>query len=128
MGQTEKFSVLLKKMFSEWKWLFRYIKKYRLITVAYVVIGILSAVMSLCVSVASKYLIDAVVDMQTEKLVPFGVTVIALAVFQHVFQALSSWLISIVSTKANNEIRSQIYSSIISAEWKNISKTEKGAQ
>ena len=59
MGQTEKFSVLLKKMFSEWKWLFRYIKKYRLITVAYVVIGILSAVMSLCVSVASKYLIDA---------------------------------------------------------------------
>ena len=126
MGQTEKFSVLLKKMFSEWKWLFRYIKKYRLITVAYVVIGILSAVMSLCVSVASKYLIDAVVDMQTEKLVPFGVTVIALAVFQHVFQALSSWLISIVSTKANNEIRSQIYSSIISAEWKNISKFHSG--
>lgn len=126
MGQTEKFSQLLKKMFSEWKWLFRYIKKYRLITVAYVIIGILSAVMSLCVSVASKYLIDAVVDLQTEKLVPFGIAVISLAVFQYVFQALSSWLISVVSSKANNEIRSQIYSAIISSEWKNISRFHSG--
>ena len=126
MRQTEKFSQLLKKMFSEWKWLFRYIKKYRLITVAYVVIGILSAVMSLCVSVASKYLIDAVVDLQTEKLIPLGVAVISLAVFQYVFQALSSWLISVVSSKANNEIRSQIYSAIISSEWKNISRFHSG--
>lgn len=126
MGQTEKFSRLLKKMFSEWKWLFRYIKRYRLITLAYVVIGILSAVMSLCVSVASKNLIDAVVDVQTEKLVPFGIAVIGLAVFQYVFQALSSWMISIVSTKANNEIRGQIYSAIISAEWKNISRFHSG--
>ncbi len=126
MGQTEKFSQLLKKMFSEWKWLFRYIKRYRLITLAYVVIGILSAVMSLCVSVASKNLIDAVVDVQTEKLVPFGIAVIGLAVFQYVFQALSSWMISIVSTKANNEIRGQIYSAIISAEWKNISRFHSG--
>ncbi len=126
MAQTEKFSVLLKKMLSEWKWLFRYIKKYRLITVAYVLIGILSAVMSLSVSVASKYLIDAVVSQLTDKLISFGVLVVSLAIFQHVFQALSSWLISVVSTKANNEIRSQIYSSIISAEWKNVSRFHSG--
>ena len=126
MGQTEKFSVLLKRMFSEWKWLFRYIKRYRLITVAYVLIGILSAVMSLCVSVASKYLIDAVVALQSQKLITFGVLVISLAVFQHVFQALSSWLIAVVSSKANNEIRGQIFSAIISAEWKNVSKFHSG--
>ena len=126
MGQPEKFGNLLKKMLSEWKWLFRYVKKYRFIAAVYVLVGMLSAAMSLCASVASKYLIDAVVTQVSEKLIFYGALVIALAIFQHVFQALSTWLISVVSSKANNEIRSQIYSGIISAEWKNISRFHSG--
>ena len=117
MKQKENFGVLLKKMVSEWIWLFRYIKKYRLITLLYVVIGLLSVAMSLGISVVSKIVIDAVISKENDTLLSFGILVILLAVFQHVFQAVSSWIISVVSSKANNEIRCEIYSHIVSSGW-----------
>ena len=126
MKQKENFGVLLKKMVSEWMWLFRYIKKYRLITLLYVVIGLLSVAMSLGISVVSKIVIDAVIAKENDTLLTFGILVIFLAVFQHVFQAVSSWLISVVSSKANNEIRSEIYSHIVSAGWKDVSRYHTG--
>jgi len=126
MKQKEGFGILFKKMVSEWKWLFRYIKKYRLITLLYVVIGMLSVAMSLGISVVSKIVIDAVMAKENDVLLNFGILVILLAVFQHVFQAASSWLISVVSSKANNEIRSEIYSHIVSAGWKDVSRYHTG--
>ncbi len=126
MKQKENFGVLLKKMVSEWIWLFRYIKKYRLITLLYVVIGLLSVAMSLGISVVSKIVIDAVISKENDTLLSFGILVILLAVFQHVFQAVSSWIISVVSSKANNEIRCEIYSHIVSAGWKDVSRYHTG--
>ena len=43
-----------------------------------------------------------------------------------VFQALSSWLTSVVSSRVNNEIRQEIYSHIISAEWEDIGAFHSG--
>ncbi len=112
--------MLLRNMIAEWKWIWRYVKKYRLILLLYIVIGLLSTGMSLSVSVFSKFLIDAVIAGQPARLMRFGATVIGLAIFSHVFQALSSWLISVVSSKANNEIRGEIYSHIMTARWTDI--------
>ncbi|MCQ2429303.1 MAG: ABC transporter ATP-binding protein/permease [Clostridia bacterium] len=50
----------------EWRWLFRYIRKYWVSVMAYILLGVIAVLMGLAVSVASKVLIDAVVTVNNE--------------------------------------------------------------
>ena len=88
-NKTRDYITLLKKMLKEWKWLFGYIKNYKLIIFLYIVVGVIATAMSLGVSVASKYLIDAVVLHTDNVLLKYAVLVIGLSVFQYLFSALS---------------------------------------
>ena len=51
----------------EWRWLFRYIRKYWLSVTAYILLGVIAVVMGLLVSVASKNLINAVVPLSVQQ-------------------------------------------------------------
>ncbi len=107
-------------MLIEWKWLLRYVVKYKAILALYIIFGVVATCMSLGVSVATKHLIDTVINKANDNLPKYIVIVIALAVFQYVFSALTSWITSVVSSKANNEIRHEIFSHIIKAKWEKI--------
>lgn len=126
MKKSKELSVMLKNMAGEWKWLFGYIGRYKFTIILYILLGAVSTVMSLGVTVASKYLIDAVVYHTDSVIVKYAVIVIGLAVFQYVFSALTSWITAVVSTKTNNEIRHEIYSHILSAQWRDISGFHSG--
>lgn len=126
MKKSKELSVMLKNMAGEWKWLFGYIGKYKFTIILYILLGAVSTVMSLGVTVASKYLIDAVVYHTDSVIVKYAVIVIGLAVFQYVFSALTSWITAVVSTKTNNKIRHEIYSHILSAQWRDISSFHSG--
>ena len=126
MKKNEDYRNLLQSIAHEWKWIFCYVKKYWVALVLYTVLGLIAIAMSLGVSVAGKYLIDAVVNKSNDTIVMYGVIAIGLAVFQHVFQALSSYVTSYVSSKISNEIREDIYAHIVSAQWEEISKFHSG--
>lgn len=126
MKKSKYYRDLLKKMAEEWKWLFTYIKRYRYIMLLYIVIGVSASFMALGISLASKYLVDAVVQHQSDNLVTYVIIVISLAIFQHLFQAASSWISAVVSSKSSNEVRQEIYSHIILAGWEDISRFHSG--
>ncbi len=120
MKKSREYKHLLKNMLNEWKWLFGYVLKYKWILLAYIAIGLVSTAMSLGVSVSTKYLIDAVISRYDEGLVKYAMLVVGLSVFHLVFQSVTSWITSVVSTKTHNEIRQEIYSHIIKASWEQI--------
>lgn len=126
MKKTKDYAALFGAMIKEWKWLLGYAKGYRKIIIIYIFLGIFSAVMSLGASLASKFLVDAVVEHISSDLPKYIALVIGLAVFQYVFQALTSWLSAVVGSKANNEIRNDIYTHIISAHWEDIGAFHSG--
>ncbi len=126
MKKTKDYAALFGTMIKEWKWLLGYAKGYRKIIIIYIFLGIFSAVMSLGASLASKFLVDAVVEHISSDLPKYIALVIGLAVFQYVFQALTSWLSAVVGSKANNEIRNDIYTHIISAHWEDIGAFHSG--
>ncbi len=107
-------------MLYEWKWLLKYVIKYKAVLVLYIVLGLVATTMSLGVTVATKYLIDTVIAHNDGELLKYALSVVGLAVFQHIFQALTSWITAVVSSKTNNEIREEIYSHIIKAYWEQI--------
>ena len=126
MKKAKNYETLFRSMAKEWKWMFGYIKRYKYILVLYIILGLFASAMSLGASVASKYLIDAVVQHSRSELTKYVCLAVGLAVFQCVFQALSSWLTSVVSSRVNNEIRQEIYSHIISAKWEDIGAFHSG--
>ena len=126
MSKSEKFTTLMANMINEWKWIMRYAKKYRVMCFVYILLGFIATVMSLCVSVASKYLIDSVISHIKEDLITSAVIVIALTVFQFSFSSVSSWITAKVNSKVDNEIREDIYSHIVTADWQDIGKYHSG--
>lgn len=126
MSKNKDYRSLIKSMIIEWKWLFRYIVKYRLTIIIYIILGVVATVMSLGVSIASKYLIDAVVEKSSDTILCSAATAIGLVLFQYLFQALSSWITAVVSSKVNNDIRHEVYSRILCAGWSDIGSYHSG--
>lgn len=67
MNKIKHYLGRLPEYLKEWRWLFRYIRKYWLSVTAYILIGVIAVVMGLLVSVASKNLINAVVPLSTQQ-------------------------------------------------------------
>ena len=110
MEKSKNFGQLLKNMFFEWKWLFGFIVNYKWTLILYIILGVVGTGMSLGVSVSTKYLIDSVIERDKDILVGAIAFLAFFAISQILFQALSSWVTSVVSSKAHNEIRAEIYS------------------
>ena len=126
MKNKNSYLHLLAGMKNEWRWLFQYIKKYRWQILFYIIIGVLATIMSLGSSVCSKYLIDAVISKENERLFIFGSLVVSLAVFNILFSAVTSWISAKVSTKTGNDIKSDIFSHMMLAKWQEITEYHSG--
>ena len=124
--EKRKFSEVLFNMKNEWKWILKYVKLYKLNIFLYILFGLTATLMSLGTSVATKRLIDSVVNHADSTIVKDVCLVIGLAVFQIVFQSLSSWVTAVVSTRTNNEIRNEIYSNVLVSDWESISSFHSG--
>lgn len=104
----------------------RYVIKYRWSIILAVIIGIISVAMGLGTSVISKFLIDAVVNHESEALINSVIVVICISLAQILFNALTSRIFTLVGTKINNEIRSSIYEHVVLADWESINKYHSG--
>ena len=126
MKKPGEYAALFRSMSAEWKWLLRYISRYRLQIAIYVVIGILSTGMGIGVSVASKYLIDSVVSHNRDTIVTSAVLAVGLGLAQILVNAFISRIAAVIGTKINSEIRSNIYEHIIFSRWENVRRYHSG--
>lgn len=126
MKKPGEYAALFRSMGAEWKWLLKYISRYRLQIFIYVVIGILSTAMGIGVSVAGKYLIDSVVSHNRETIFASAAFAVGLAVVQILVNALLSRVATVVGTKINSEIRGNIYEHIIFSRWESIMRYHSG--
>jgi len=126
MKKPGEYKALFRSLTKEWKWLLRYVSKYKAQIFIYIVIGIVCTVTGLGVSVASKHLIDAVVSRNTQNLLSSAAVAVGCAVFQIVFNTAMSRVATVVGTKVNNEVRSNVYEHIIFSDWSRIGKYHSG--
>ncbi len=126
MKKGRDFGILIKNMLKEWRWVFSYVKRYKLAMCLYIFLGLVATLMSLGVSVAGKYLIDAVVSKANETVLMYGGLAVGLAVFQQLFQSATSFVTASVSSKTANEIREDIYTNILNARWEEIYEYHSG--
>lgn len=126
MKKPGEYAKLFRSLSKEWKWVLHYALRYRLQILFYVVVGILSTVMGLGSTVASKYLIDSVVTHNRETIFVSAALTIGLALVQIAINAVTSRLAIIIGTKVSNEIRSSVYEHIVYSNWEDISRYHSG--
>lgn len=126
MKKASEYTTLFKNIGTEWKWLLKLMRGYRLEIAGYTIMGVVGIVMGFGATISSKYLIDAVVDHSNEAIVSAGALVVGLGVLQIVINAGASFISSRVGTRVSNEIRSEIYDSITTAKWEGINKYHSG--
>lgn len=124
--KNKEFRALLRSVAAEWKWLMGYILRFKLEIVMYAVIGIVSTVMGLGASVASKYLIDAVIARDSGALGLAAGLAVGMGLAQVLINAGTSRLVTVVATRVKNEIRSSIYEHIVRCRWEDINKYHSG--
>lgn len=117
---------LFRSLGKEWKWLLHYISKYRLQIILYVIIGLVGTAMGLGVNVASKYLIDSVIDHDTQTILKSALLAVSLAITQLLVGAIVSRISTLVGTKISNEIRANVYEKITYSKWSDIRKYHSG--
>ena len=126
MKRNSDYRNLLRNMAVEWVYIFYYVKKYKIALFLYILLGLVATAMSLGGSVAAKHLIDAVINKSNDTILFLAVLTVGLAVFQQVFQAISSYITSVASSRISNEIREDIYTKILNAQWEEISSYHSG--
>ena len=126
MKKPGEYIELFRSLLKEWKWLLKFVSKYRGQIILYVFIGLLSTGMGLGVNVATKHLIDSVISHSNDTILKSAALVISLGVSQLVIGALTSRLSAIVGTKISNEIRSSVYEHITYSKWSDIRKYHSG--
>ena len=126
MKKPGEYRALFRSISQEWKWLLRYVSKYRAQIFLYIVIGVTGTLTGLGVSVASKYLIDAVVSRNLERVFGSAAFAVGLALGQIVLNTAMSRVATVVGTRVNNEVRSNVYEHVIFSEWSRIGKYHSG--
>ena len=126
MNKPTEYAELLRSLGKEWKWLLSYASKYRLQIVLYIIMGLISTGMGLGSSVASKYLIDAVISHNNDTIFRSAAFAVGLGVTQFVIGAVVSRIAGVVGTKISMEIRTGVYEHITYSKWECIRKYHSG--
>lgn len=110
----------LREMYGELRWMYQYIKKYRLWVVFYICIGIAGAALSLGVSVISRSLIDAVIGRSSERLAEMAGLMAGMAVGSILASAAVSRVSAKIMVDVQNEMRGEMYSRILYSCWEEL--------
>ena len=111
---------------SDWKWIFRYSRKYKGFILLYILLGVLSSTLSLGSSVASKYMIDIIVGRQLSLLWLLAIIMVVSTVASVAFSSLVSRLSAKISIYVYNDIQADIFARVMDADWQALSEFESG--
>lgn len=126
MKKPSEYVELFRSLGKEWKWLLSYISKYRLQIFLYVIIGLISTAMGLGSSIASKYLIDSVVNHNSETIAQSAALAVGLGVTQLIVGAVVTRIAGVVGSKISMEIRGSVYEHVTYSKWEHVRKYHSG--
>lgn len=116
----------LKTLKEEFKWVFSYSKAHIPAIILYTVVGLSTTVLTLSSSLVSKDLVDIVTGHNTGEVVKTFILIIVLQIANTAIGQLVSFISSILILKVNNDIKADIYDSIMTSDWESLSRYHSG--
>ncbi|MBQ7415988.1 MAG: ABC transporter ATP-binding protein [Oscillospiraceae bacterium] len=125
MGQKAKDGTL-KGVWEDWKWIWSFSRRRKGAVVLYTLCGILSSVWGLAAGVLSKYMIDSIIALDMNRLLPYCVLTVISAALGVVFQSLTSRFSAKLSVNMHNDVQATVFDSILRSDWMELSRFASG--
>ena len=113
-------------MWQEIKWLFTYIRRYRLAVLIHIIIGVIATVMSLVSSLAMRRLIDVVTGFQTGAIVGAVSAMVGLLLGSVLMNAVASRVAAIINVRVQNGIQAEVYDRMLRTDWQALEQFRSG--
>ena len=110
----------LRETLRDWRWIFRYTKKYRWYVVVQTIFGILGSTLGLVSSVFSKVTVDIVTGKRTDSVIVIAISMITSALLGLVFSSFQSRISTKISLRVFNDIRGEVFKRLLDSEWQKV--------
>lgn len=107
----------LRDLITETRWIYAYAVRYQRGIFLYILLGIAATALGLGSSVASKYLIDAVVGHKDSVILLIAVAYAAFGLGRLALTAVARRVSAKLSVQASNEIRSEVFRQFLEIDW-----------
>lgn len=116
----------LKAVWQDWKWIWSFTRKRRGAVVLYTLCGILSSALGLAAGVLGKYLIDAIIALDMNRLLWCCVATVASAALGVAFQSMTSRFSARLSVNMHNDVQAAVFDSVLHSDWMELSRFSSG--
>ena len=117
---------MLREVLTEMKWIYRCSMRYKGAVIWYIFLGVFGTGMGLGSSVVSKYIIDAVTGYDSGLIVPAAVGYVSMNLFRIGANALTSRVSAKIQIGVNQEIRGEVFATVLRAGWEEIAEFHSG--
>lgn len=116
----------LQEMQIQIKWIYQYVKEYKMAIIFYTVLGMVGTVIAIIASMVSKDLVDIITGYETGKVVQTFAFMIGLNISTTIVGQISNYASSWISMKVDAEIKSDIFSKILVTDWETLTNYHTG--
>ncbi len=115
-----------RELWHEGAWVWQYICRYKHSVLIHVLLGILGILMTLGSSVASKYLIDAVISYDSGVIGMATALMLGMRLGNIAMKSISTRIGAILNIRIQNEIQAEIYQRILKTDWQSLERYRSG--
>ena len=116
----------LHDMAREVRWIWVYIRRYRITVAIHILLGVLAIIMSLGTSVASKYLIDAVTGYKTGTIAAAAAAMMGMLLGNIAMKSIANRIGAVINIRVQNEIQAEVYERILATDWESLEQFRSG--
>ena len=116
----------LRGVWKDWLWIWSFSRRRGGSVLLYTLCGMGSAGLALVASVVSKYMIDAIVSLELQRLLLYCGLLIGSAAASVAFQSFTSRFATKLNVGMHNDVQAQVFDDILAADWMALSKYASG--
>ncbi len=114
------------EIFTDWKWIFSYSKRFKWPIAAYTLLGLSSSTLALLSSIAGKFLVDVVIGHKTDQLWLAALVMAGSALISLAISNLSGHISQKLNVDMTNAIRADVFDSVMDAGWQSLNQFSNG--
>lgn len=116
----------LRTVWNDWKWIWSFSRKHWVRVLLYTLCGIGASGLGLLAGVVSKYMIDAIVSMELDRMVLYCCATVLCAAVGVAFQSMTSRFAAKLSIDMLGDVQQTVFDSIMDTDWMHLSKYPTG--
>ena len=116
----------LRSTLRDWKWILSFTRSHWLGVSVLTCLGLISSSLGLLSGIITKNLIDSIITLNTERLIPMTVLMVVSAALGVVFQSFSARYSARLSTTMHQEVQRHTFERLVHSDWMSLRRFPTG--